>query len=156
MKIKFNFIYRRQAIMKSFVKHVSAERVRLRHTAFAKPQTRQLAFEILQKQPGVAGIKQGPESFLLYLEHEANPNQIFEELENRIPELLQGVQPVPDSTSVSRRKHPYRKVILNTYLATGITTVTLAAMGFYHWHKVFGWVFTAFAIDHVWARRKAL
>lgn len=156
MKIKFNFIDRRRITMKSFVRHVSTERARLRHAAFANPQTRKLAFEILQKQPGIAGIKPGPESFLLYLEPEASLDQICQALEDAIPGISGQEPPAPNPGSAGRRKHPYRKAVLKTYLATGITTVTLAAMGFYHLHKAFGWIFTAFAIEHVWARRKAL
>ncbi|MBD5641682.1 MAG: hypothetical protein HDQ91_04615, partial [Desulfovibrio sp.] len=73
--------------MKSYLKHVSAERARLRHPAFAKPQARQLALEVLQKQPGIAGVKPGPESFLLYLEADANLDQICLNLEKNVPEL---------------------------------------------------------------------
>lgn len=142
--------------MKTYVKHLSAERFRLRHQAFVQPQNRQLAFEILQKQPGIAGIKQGPESFFLFLEPEADPEHICMALEERLPELTHDQSPIPKQSHPTTRRNPYRKVILKTYLATGITTVMLAALGFYHWHKAFGWVFTAFAIEHVWVRRKAL
>ena len=142
--------------MRTYVKHLSAERLRLRHQGFAQPQTRQVAFEILQKQPGIAGIKQGPESFLLFLEPGADPEQICLALEERLPGLANDPGPIQKQNDPARRRNPYRKAILKTYLATGVTTVTLAALGFYHWHKAFGWIFTAFAIDHVWVRRKAL
>ena len=142
--------------MRTYVKHLSAERLRLRHQAFAQPQNRQLAFEILQKQPGIAGIKQGPESFLLFLESEADPEQICMALEERLPGLKIDQSSMLKQGKPARLSHPYRKAILKTYLGTGITTITLAALGFYHWHKAFGWIFTAFAIEHVWARRKAL
>ena len=142
--------------MQAYVKHSSAERARLRHPAFARPQERQIAFEVLQKQAGIAGIKQGPESFLLFLEPEANLAQICAALEEKLPDLSRTENQVPKPGQLAKRKNPYRKAILKTYLATGVATVTLAALGFYHWHKAFGWIFTAFAIDHVWVRRKAL
>ena len=142
--------------MRAYVKHSSAERARLRDPLFAQPANRQLAFEVLQKQPGIAGISQGPESFLLFLEPEASIEQICDALETRLPELAHN-QGVPQRSDVpAKRGNPYRKLILRTYLATGITTVTLAALGFYHWHKAFGWIFSAFAVEHVWKRRRAL
>ena len=140
--------------MKTYVKHYSTERARLRHPLFAQPQNRQMAFEILQKQPGIAGIKQGPESFLLFLEPEADIEKICLLLEEKIPGLATDSSARQDTPA--RGKNPYRKAILKTYLGVGITTVTLGALGFYHWHKAFAWIFTAFAIDHVWVRRKAL
>ena len=142
--------------METYVKHSSSERLRLRHQTFAQPQNRQLAFEILQKQPGIAGIKQGPESFLLFLEPEADLERICAALEERLPELANDPGPIQKQSNPASQKHSYRKTILKIYLATGITTVTLGALGFYHWHKAFAWIFTAFAIDHVWVRRKAL
>ena len=142
--------------MRTYVKHLSAERLRLRHQVFAQAQNRQVAFEILQKQKGIAGIKQGPESFLLFLEPEADPERICLALEERLPGLSHDPSSIQKQSNLSRGRNPYRKAILKAYLATGITTVTLAALGFYHWHKAFGWIFTAFAIEHVWVRRKAL
>lgn len=142
--------------MKTYLKSASRERARLRHAAFGSPQIRQTAFEFLQKQPGIAGIKPGPESFLLYLEPDAKLEQICAALEEKIPDIAAAEGPVSSSRKTAGRKNPYRKAILKTYLATGITTVGLAAFGFYHWHKFFAWIFTAFAVEHVWVRRKAL
>ena len=141
--------------MRNYVKHSTPERLRLRHPVFGDGRTRALALGILQEQPGIAGIRQGPESFLLLLEPEARPDEICNALEEKITELGSSASPVR-LAEAGRRKNPYRKEILKAYLATGITTVTLAALGLYHWHAFFGWVFTAFAIDHVWVRRKAL
>ena len=139
--------------MGEYLKHVSRERARLRHPAFANPQNGSAALAVLQKQPGIAGIKQGPESFLLFLEPDANLDAICGALEAAIPAIKGENTP---AARPARRKFSFRKGVLKTYLATGITTVSLAALGFHHWHALFGCVFTAFAIDHVWDRRKAL
>ena len=142
--------------MRSYVKHSSPERLRLRHEAFAQPANRRLALEILQKQPGIAGVKPGPESFLLFLEPEAEPERICEALEERLPGLARDSGPMPKRGKAAGRGNPCRKTILKAYLATGVTTIALATLGLYRWHKAFGWIFAAFAVEHVWARRKAL
>ena len=141
--------------MGPYVKHSSRERARLRHPAFANPQVRAICLAILQKQPGIAGIKQGPESFLLFLEPEGDLARICESLEEKIPEI-RAEEGMPSRAVGGRRKFSFRKDVLKTYLATGVTTVTLAALGFHHWHAFFGCIFTAFAANHVWDRRKAL
>lgn len=141
--------------MASYLVHSSRERARFRHPSFANPHVRAIALEILQKQPGIAGIKQGPESILLFLEPEANIGQICAALEAGLPGL-KAENPVATRSSGQRRKFSFRKDVLKTYLATGVTTVTLAALGLHHWHAFFGCIFTAFAVNHVWDRRKAL
>ena len=142
--------------MRAYVKHLSAERARLRHPIFAQAGNRQLALEILQKQPGIAGIKPGPESFLLFLEPESDIEKICLALEEQLPGLAHSPNPLPEQSMPAKRRNPYRKAILKTYLATGVSTVALGALGFYHWHKAFAWIFAAFAVEHVWKRRKAL
>lgn len=141
--------------MKSYVKHVSRERARFRHPAFADPHVRGEALEILQKQAGIAGIRQGPESFLLFLEPEADLTAMCANLEEAVPEI-RDQKPATAHSAGGRRKFSFRKNVLKTYLATGVTTVTLAALGLHHWHAFFGAIFTAFATNHVWDRRKAL
>ena len=142
--------------MRSYLKHSSTERARLRHAAFAQARNRQIAFEILQKQAGIAGIKQGPESFLLFLEPEADLEQICAALEEKLPVISREENPVPAPRQMAKQRNPYRKEILKIYLSIGISTVALGALGFYHWHKAFAWIFSAFAVEHVWTRRKAL
>lgn len=109
----------------------------------------------MQKQAGIAGIRQGPESLLLFLEPEAELAAICTDLEEAVPEIRDS-KPTVAHAACARRKFSFRKGVLKTYLATGVTTVTLAALGLHHWHAFFGTIFTAFAANHVWDRRKAL
>ena len=144
--------------MPRYLKHASRERARFRHPALANGHVRASAMEVLQKQQGIAGIKPGPESLLIFLEPGADLPAICQELEKALPQLAdKGNDKGAAGESVkTARQRSSRKTVLKAYLATGVTTVTLAALGFHHWHAFMGCVFTLFGIDHVWVRRKAL
>ncbi len=133
--------------MSEYLVHVSRERARLRSPTFGDDAVKVKAMEYLQKQQGIAGIKPGMESILIFMEPGADLPKILTGLEENIPGLKESAQawaPLPDM----------RKEKLHALLASGVTTVGLLLFGLKHAHAWSGGLFTLLATNHIWDRRK--
>lgn len=150
--------------MPSYLVHASGERVRFRHGIFARPDRKEQAIEILGKLEGIAGIKAGANSLLLFLEPESSLKAICAKLEQTFPELAEAES--ESAIKVGRRRPGYRQKAepsraksasgLKILLFSGSATLGLAIFGFHHLHALAGGIFSLFTIQHVWQRRRRL
>lgn len=140
--------------MPAYLVHQSAERARFRHPVFSSDAAKLQAMEVLKKAKGIAGIKPGSSSLLVFLEPGADVAAMCASLEAALPELAaapaQGRRPAPS------RAVAHRKFMVKNLLGWGLTTVTLAAVGLHHVHALVGAGFACFAANHVWERRRGL
>lgn len=147
--------------MSHYLVHVSRERARFRHPIFMNDNVKLEAMELLKKCGGVVGLKPGVSSILVFMEPDANPENMCKSLEDAIPQLLENetskerrpVAPRPARQASGNNK---RQILLKTLLASGVATVGLAAVGMHHLHALAGGVFAIFATHHVWERRKRI
>ena len=148
--------------MRSYLVHAACERARIRHCVFAQAGKKQQAMEILKKMEGIAGIRPGMNSLLIFLEPEGNIEAICGKLEQAFPELAScetdsrpqaGMKKAADPKKTDpQAKNAKRRLELKTLLASGAATVGLAIVGLHHVHALAGGVFTLFAIQHIWQR----
>lgn len=152
--------------MRSYLVHAAGERARIRHRVFAQAGKKEQAMEILKKMEGIAGIRPGMNSLLLFLEPEGNLEAICGKLEQAFPELAScetasrpqaGMKKAaaPKKTD-PQAKNAKRRLELKTLLVSGATTLGLAVVGLHHLHALAGGVFSLFAIQHVWQRRSRI
>lgn len=149
--------------MPAYIVHSAGDRVRFRHHIFAQADKKRQAMEVLKKMEGIAGVKPGSNSLLIFLDSEGNLKAICEKLELAFPELAnaesESVIRAGRNGTGSRQKPPtnnMRQIELKSLLVSGATTVGLAIFGLHHLHALAGSIFSLFAIQHIWQRRHRL
>lgn len=151
--------------MPLYLVHMSGERARLRHRIFAQANKKWQAIEILKKMEGIAGIKPGSNSLLIFLETgKGNLKSICEKLEQAFPELTEAASESvnktcrcrPSSQPKTVQSDSMRHIELKSLLLSGATTLGLAICGFYHLHAFAGGIFSLITMQHVWQRRRRL
>lgn len=150
--------------MPSYLVHAAGERARIRHRVFARADRKRQAMEILKNMEGIAGIKPGTNSLLIFLEPEANLKTICDKLEQEFPDLAAvDVRSRPQLAAMKNEvpkkmanSNTRRQLELKTLFASGVTTLGLAIFGLHHLHALAGGVFSLFAIQHIWQRRNRL
>lgn len=145
--------------MPSYLAHVSRERVRFRNPIFGNQDKKRRAIEILKKMEGIAAIKPGANSLLIFLEPRGDLVAISAKLEEEFPELA-AAEPAgaKESAKPGRMSNPNakRELELKPLLASGAATVVFALFGLHHLHALAGGAFSLLAARHVWQRRARL
>lgn len=149
--------------MPAYIVHSAGERVRFRHHIFAQADKKRQAMEVLKKMDGIAGVKPGSSSLLVFLNPEGHLKAICEKIELAFPELANAESESAIKTGRNRtcscQKTPannMKKLELKSLLVSGATTVGLAIFGLHHLHALAGGIFSLFAIQHILQRRHRL